>query len=174
MTIEIKDELSKKEEVYLYVIKNSRENVNFGTTLFNKILYFSDFDSYERSGQSITGDTYIRKEHGPTAQSFTEMIKDLKSKRLIKDFRVERSKGHIQTRYLLLNDIAFSQLNKEETNELDRNINRLGGMKAAQVSEYSHQDMPYKATKEGEPIDYDLVHYRNPVYSVLSPEPPGE
>ena len=43
---------------------------------------------------------------------------------------------------------------------------RLGGMTARQVSEYSHQDMPYKATKDGEVIDYELVFYRNPIYSV--------
>jgi hypothetical protein len=163
-------ELSKIEEIYLYVIKNSQSNVNFGSTLFNKILYFSDFDFYERHEKSITGDHYIHSEHGPTAKRFPEIIKELKEKKLIKEVRLERSKDHIQRRYILLEDFEPSQLAEGEILELDRNIGRLGGMTASQVSAYSHQDMPYKATEENEIIDYELVFYRDPVFSVNSEE----
>ena len=166
MTTE-KGGISKIEEVYLYIIKNSLMNVNFGHTLFNKILYFSDFDMYERKGKSITQDYYIRSAHGPTAASFVNVISGLKEKKLVRELRAERSKGHIQIRYVLMCDFEPNQLNKDEIKELDRNMARLGGMTAMQVSEYSHQDMPYKATKDGEKIDYGLVHYRNPVYSAL-------
>ena len=63
-----------------------------------------------------------------------------------------------------------SKLTKKELEELDRNIHRLLGMTASQVSAYSHEDMPVKSTKKGEIIDYDLVHYRNPVFSISIPK----
>ena len=158
------------EEVYLYIIKKSQSNVNFGKVLFNKILYFSDFDFYERNEQSITGDSYVRVTHGPMASNFEKVIADLKTKKLIEEIHVNRAKGHVQKRYILLSDFTHKRLKAEETDEIDRNIDRLGGMTASQVSAYSHQDMPFKATEENEIIDYELVFYRDPVFSVNSEE----
>lgn len=159
------NELSKIEETYLYIIKSSQSNVNFGHTLFNKILYFSDFDFYERNERSITGDNYIHSDHGPTAKRFSEIIKELKGKKLINEVRVERSKDHVQKRYILSEDFEPTKLTKDEILELDRNISRLGGMTASQVSAYSHQDMPYKASSKNQIINYELVFYRDPVFS---------
>lgn len=39
-------------------------------------------------------------------------------------------------------------------------------MNASQISEYSHGDMPWRATKDYEDINYELVFYRDPKYSV--------
>ncbi|MEM0134690.1 MAG: Panacea domain-containing protein [Thermoplasmatales archaeon] len=161
------DGLSKIEEVYLYIIKCSQSNINFGHTLFNKILYFTDFDYYEQHETSITGDMYMRSPHGPTAKRFRDVINALKEKKLVKGFKMERSKDRVQTRYILVGEFEPVHLNQEELSEIDRNISRLEGMTAQQVSEYSHQDMPYKATKDSEIIDYDLVFYRNPIYSAV-------
>ena len=162
--------ISKIEEVYLYVIKNSLENVNFGKVLFNKILYFSDFDSYERNEHSITGDTYLKVAHGPMAKSFEETIESLKRKEYIEEIHINLKNGHTQKRYVLLKDFNPEKLSHKEMLELDRNTKRLWGMTASQVSAYSHQDMPYRATKENDVIDYELVFYRDPVFSVKSEE----
>ncbi len=37
---------------------------------------------------------------------------------------------------------------------------------ASGISDYSHNDMPWKASKEGEIIDYELAFYRTPPFSV--------
>jgi len=37
---------------------------------------------------------------------------------------------------------------------------------ASGISNYSHNDMPWKASKEGEEISYELAFYRRPPYSV--------
>lgn len=37
-------------------------------------------------------------------------------------------------------------------------------MTASQISEYSHGDMPWKATEDGKIIDYGFVFYRDPQY----------
>lgn len=157
--------LSKTEEAYLYIIKNSEDNVNFGKTLFWKMLYFSDFDFYERHERPITDNTYCKAPKGPAPLNFDKTITKLIEKGYVKEVPVNH-KGMKQIRYLLLVHFEPHNLEPDEITELNRNIKRLEGMTATQVSEYSHQDMPYKATKERKEIDYELVFYRNPVYSV--------
>ncbi|MHB1507163.1 MAG: Panacea domain-containing protein [Cuniculiplasma sp.] len=164
--VNVNEEITKEESVYLYIIRKSSENVNFGKVLFNKILYFSDFDFYERYERSITGRKYIKAAHGPINEKFEQTISALKGKGFIKEEHINMKNGHVQMRYLLLKDFADEKLSHEEKQELERNTKRLWGMTASQVSEYSHQDMPYKATKDDEEIDYGLVFYRNPMYSV--------
>ena len=39
-------------------------------------------------------------------------------------------------------------------------------MNARQISAFSHRDMPYKATGDGDIIDYELVFYRDSLFSV--------
>ncbi|MBA7548104.1 hypothetical protein ES705_40550 [subsurface metagenome] len=45
-------------------------------------------------------------------------------------------------------------------------IEHFSDWSAAAISEYSHKDMPWKATEEGEEIDYELAFYREVPYSV--------
>ena len=156
--------LSKAEEVYLYIIKHAQSNPNFGKTLFYKMLYFSDFDFYELFEKSITGSQYRKIDNGPAPCDFDRIIHSLKSKKFIQEVHV--SSGNIkQIRYLLTREPKFSIMSSDEFAQIKRNIMRLEGMTASQVSAYSHEDMPYKATKMKELIDYNLVHYRNPQFS---------
>ncbi|QLJ52826.1 MAG: hypothetical protein Sv326_0651 [Candidatus Fermentimicrarchaeum limneticum] len=157
--------LSKAEQVYLHIIKNLQDRPNFGKTLFYKVLYFSDFDYYERFEKSITGDKYRRITHGPAPCTFDIIIKRLKEKDMIRELHFHYGMG-TQIRYCYHGDDKTDKLAKEEIKEIDRNIQRLSGMTASQASAYSHQDMPCKVTKLDEIIDYDLVHYRNPIFSV--------
>jgi hypothetical protein len=39
-------------------------------------------------------------------------------------------------------------------------------MNASQISEYSHNDVPWMTTEEGDVIDYESVFYRTTPYSV--------
>ena len=39
-------------------------------------------------------------------------------------------------------------------------------MSAKEISEYSHGDMPWRATEDYEIIDYGFVFYRDPEYTV--------
>ena len=49
---------------------------------------------------------------------------------------------------------------------IDAVIRRIGSMGARQVSEYSHGDVPWLTTPDGEEISYESVFYRTPAYSV--------
>jgi hypothetical protein len=47
-----------------YVISRCRPD-DLGATKLNKILWFADVEYYERHGESITGDQYIKRQFGP-------------------------------------------------------------------------------------------------------------
>lgn len=161
--------LSKEEETYLLIIKELQNKENFGKTLFWKILYFSDFDSYEQSEKSITGTDYRKIQNGPAPCNFDTVIASLKNKNYIKEVKIKKDDIITQIKYILLKELDifdFKSLTQEERKNIERNISRLGGMTAGQVSEYSHQDLPYKATNMKDIINYDLVFYRNPMFSV--------
>ncbi len=159
---------SKDEQVYLHIIGNAQDEQNFGKTLFYKILYFSDFDYYEKNNKPITGDKYRHITHGPAPTHFDNIVEQLKRKGLIKEtHRTVADKTQVRYHLCIPNEqVDSTLLSKEELNELNRNIRRLSGMTAAQASAYSNQDMPVKATPDREIIDYDLVHYRNAIFSV--------
>ena len=56
----------KLREVLLYILEKVGAKPNVGETVLYKLLYFIDFDHYEKTGQSVTGLTYIRNYFGPT------------------------------------------------------------------------------------------------------------
>jgi hypothetical protein len=59
-----------------------------------------------------------------------------------------------------------------ELAETDRVMSRFSDMTGRQVSDFSHNDMPYRSTKNiGDEISYGLVFYRDPKhYTVRDPE----
>jgi hypothetical protein len=74
--------------------------------------------------------------------------------------------GHIQKKYLPLKEADLHLLTGRELQHIDMVIARLGHMKAIEISAYSHGDIPWIATPDGKPIDYEAVFYRQTPYTV--------
>jgi uncharacterized phage-associated protein len=51
---------------------------------------------------------------------------------------------------------------------IDVVLEKLSDMNATQISEYSHNDVPWLTTDDGDIIDYESVFYRTAPYSVRS------
>ena len=74
--------------------------------------------------------------------------------------------GYPQIRYLPLEKADLTGLKTSEKEIIDRVIEQMSDWSAASISNYSHKDMPWLASKEGEDINYELVFYRDAPYSV--------
>ena len=74
--------------------------------------------------------------------------------------------GYPQTRYLPLEKADLTALKASEKETIDRVIEQMSDWSAAAISNYSHKDMPWLASKEGEEINYELVFYREAPFSV--------
>ena len=88
---------------------------------------------------------------------------------MIQDKELEKIESNYfsypQTKYLPLRKPELSNLKANEIEVIDDVINKLSDMKAAQISDYSHNDVPWLTTKDGEVIEYESVFYRSPLYS---------
>lgn len=157
--------LKKFKEVLLYILGKVGAKPNVGETVLYKLLYFIDFNYYEKYEEQIIGATYIKNHHGPTPIEFqiivNEMIKS-------KEIEVVKSKyfQHLQKKYLPHRDPDFSVFNANEIKLIDDVLLKLSDMNASTISEYSHQDLPWVVTPDRQKIDYESVFYRTPAYSV--------
>ena len=72
----------------------------------------------------------------------------------------------VQTRYIPLVKADLTELRASEKEVIDKVIEQLSDWSAAAISNYSHKDMPWLASKEGEEINYELAFYRDAPFSV--------
>jgi len=74
--------------------------------------------------------------------------------------------GYSQIRYLPLEKSNLTELRASEKEIIDRVIEQMSDWSASSISNYSHKDMPWLATKEGEEINYELAFYRDSPFSI--------
>ncbi len=157
--------LSKFKEVLLYILNKVGSKPNIGETVLYKLLYFIDFDFYEKYEEQMMGATYIKNHYGPTPVEFNEIIKNMMANDEI--IKVKSSRfNYPQTKYLPLRKPDLSKLKAHELELIDTVLERLSDKSAREISDYSHNDVPWIAAKEGDLIEYESVFYRTPAYSV--------
>lgn len=157
--------LKKFKEVLLYILGKVGAKPNIGETVLYKLLYFIDFNYYEKYEEQMIGATYIKNHHGPTPIEFQVIVNEMiKSK----EIEVVKSKyfQHLQKKYLPHREPDLSVFNANEIKLIDDVLQKLSDMNASTISEYSHQDVPWIVTPERQKIDYESVFYRTPAYSV--------
>jgi len=162
---DIKFDKEKFKQVLHYIISKVGTLDNVGKTVLYKMLYFSDFDYYELNEKPIIGEKYFKLVNGPAPSSFDNIVNELEVEEKIK--KVEAKYGaYLQIKFISLCKPDLNLLSANELQLIEKVINKLSSMTATQVSSYSHDDMPWKATKDNEEIDYELVFYRSPAFSV--------
>jgi transcriptional regulator with XRE-family HTH domain len=157
--------LEKFKEVLLYILSKVGSKPNVGETVIYKLLYFIDFDYYEKYEEQLVGATYIKNRYGPTPIEFRKIVD-----KMIKGKEIEKVKSkyfeYPQTKYLPAREADLSKLSANEIEVIQNVLNRLADIDAAKISEYSHNDVPWLTTKDGEIIEYESVFYRTAPYSV--------
>lgn len=155
----------KFREVLLYILEKTAGKFNVGQTVLYKLLYFADFNYYEKFEEQLTGAKYIKNHFGPTPVAFKSIIDEMIAK---KEVAVDCNKffGKDQTKFIALRRANLRVINGAEKEVIDDVLQKLSDMNAKQISEFSHEDTPWKIAKDGESIDYEAVFYRSPQYSV--------
>ena len=159
--------LEKFKEVLLYILNEVGSKPNVGESVLYKLLYFIDFNYYEKYEEQLIGATYIKNNYGPTPKEFIKIIDEMKIQKEI--IQVEDSYFQYPLRkYLPLRPPDLSRLKANELKMIDEILEKLSDMNGMQISEYSHNDVPWLTTDDGEIIEYESVFYRTPEYSVRS------
>ena len=158
-------QVDKLKNVLLYILERSAGKPNVGETVLYKLLYFADFNYYELYQECLTGAQYRKLPFGPVPQKLDTVILSM-----ITDRQLQRIKGNYhgypQTRYIPLQKPDLTKLKGSEMEVIDRVIAQMSDWSAAAISNYSHQDIPWRVTKEGEVIGYALAFCRQPPFSV--------
>ncbi len=157
--------LEKFKQVFLYILEKVGGKPNVGLTVLYKLLYFIDFDYYEKYEEQLMGLTYIKNHHGPTPKEFIKVVEEMKKKEEIEEVKSQYFTFE-QRKYLSHINPDLSKLNGRELEMIDAVLSRLSDKSAAELSAYSHADVPWASHEDGEEINYESVFYRNDPYSV--------
>lgn len=157
--------VGKLNNVLLYLLERCAGKPNVGETVLYKLLYFSDFNYYELYEEQLTGITYRKLPYGPVPQKLETILKQMIDEGKLQVVNTTYH-GYSQTRYLPLEKADLTQFKASEKEVIDHVIEQMSDWSATVISNYSHKDMPWLASKEGENINYELVFYREAPYSI--------
>jgi len=161
--------IKKFKEVLLYILEKVGAKPNIGETALYKLLYFIDFDFYEKFEEQLTGARYIKNHYGPTPIEFKKIVEEMEKKG-----ELERVKSkyfqYNQKKYLPRREPDLRRLSAREIKHIDEVIARLSDKNANELTEYSHSDVPWRIHKNGEIISYESVFYRDVGHSVRNYE----
>jgi transcriptional regulator with XRE-family HTH domain len=157
--------VEKFKQALLYITSEVGARPNVGETVLYKLLYFMDFDYYEKYEEQMIGATYQKASYGPLPVEFETIVA-----KMIADGEIELHRRvyheHEQKKYLPLQLPDLSVFSGQELEVIDDVIARIAHMGARQISNYAHKDVPWATAEDGEVIPYETVFYRTAAYSV--------
>lgn len=151
--------------ILLYILERCGGKPNVGETVLYKLLYFSDFNYYEVYEEHLTGAQYRKLPYGPVPQKLDGIIQQMIENGQLQRLKTEYH-GFPQTRFIALEKADLTKMSAAEKDIIDKVIERFSDWTASAISEYSHNDLPWKATSDGDIIDYELTFYRESPFSV--------
>ncbi len=158
-------QINKFKNVLLYILEHCAGKPNVGETVLYKLLYFSDFNYYELYEEHLTGAKYRKLPYGPVPQKLDAIIQQMMENGQLQRVKTQYH-NYPQTRYLPLEKADLTKLKASEKEVIDHVIEQMSDWSASAISNYSHKDLPWIASKEGEEINYELAFYREAPFSV--------
>ncbi len=151
----------KKYKNLILFFANKIKNGTLGKLKIMKLLYFLDFDYFEKYGKSITGDEYLRFDYGPVPRTAKRILEKMNGN----DIKIINKKvafGY-NDRQLIepLKDFDMSLFSKEELLMMQETAGKWEKFSGTEMKIASHGEAPWIATKPNDVIDYNLAYYRN-------------
>lgn len=150
----------KYEQVILFFCSKLGGEVR-GKKKMAKLLYFADFDYFEKTEKSITGDTYRAFPMGPLPSALEKITADMIQKKMVVVESVAERDGYIPTEiYRSTCAPDMEVFNDQEKKTLDQTVLKYGHLTGKQLEDISHAEAPYIGTELREEIPYELAFYR--------------
>lgn len=159
------EKVEKLKESLLYILGKVGGKPNVGMTVLYKLLYFIDFDYYEKYEEQLIGALYIKNHYGPTPVAFAKIVLQMEKEGAIEQVK-SKYFAREQTKYLSHKRADVSDFTAREIKHIDEVLERLSDKTAAELSNLSHKDIPWIVAEEGRPINYESVFYRTKETSV--------
>lgn len=147
---------NKLVQAALYVAQQSRDDSLFSSTKLNKILFLADFYAYGVWGASITESDYIHNPYGPTIKGWRQIREEMVAED-VAEIQERQFFGYVQKRLIPKMRPNMSVFSDEEINFLDNSIEYCRNMSAKELSDWTHDMIPWLSTRQGEVIPYVSV-----------------
>ena len=154
---------NKFEQIFLYILNKVGGKPNIGETVLHKLMYFIDFDYYEKYNTRLTGINYKKNHHGPTFDH--SLINSMVTKNLIECIHEDYG-PYRQKKYIALKEADLQGISAIEIKHIDKVLNNHSDKTTKQIEDYSHKDVPWVITNEQDTIPYESVFYRDDSYAV--------
>lgn len=159
------EKVEKFKEVLLYILERIGARPNIGEAVVCKLMYFIDFDFYEKFEEQLIGAKYIKNHFGPTPVAFPEIVAQMEQDgdltRVTKKYF-----QHEQKKYLPRRSADLSNFSAQEKELIDWEIERFKDFNATKMRDYSHKDVPWIGADDLQPINYEAVFSRTDEFSV--------
>jgi hypothetical protein len=146
----------KLRQLTLYIASRSEQDPRFGSVKLNKILFYSDFVHYVKTGDSITGSAYKRMPNGPCPENLPKLLEVLDKKDELK-LQHRNFYGKLQKRPIALVEADLSIFTAKEISTVDYVMQELWGRNASEASELSHQFIGWQLADEFATIPYSVA-----------------
>lgn len=150
----------KYKEVILYLAEKLGGKIK-GKKKLAKLLYFVDFDFFEKFEKSLTGDVYKALPMGPFPVTMEKVLTDMvKEKKITIKFEKQRA-DYNPTEIYRAKEKVEGNFTKQEQQILDMVILKYGHLTGKQLEDLSHAEAPYIGTAPNQEIAYELAFYRD-------------
>jgi len=159
------EKIEKFKEVLLYILEQIGARPNIGEAVVCKLMYFIDFDYYEKFEEQLIGAKYIKNHFGPTPVAFPEIIAQMEQEGDLTHV-TKKYFQHDQKKYLPRRSANLSKFSAQEKELIDWEIERFKDFNATKMRDYSHKDVPWIGANNLQPINYEAVFSRTDEFSV--------
>ncbi len=149
----------KFQNAALYFAQKCKQNT-VGLKKMAKLLYYLDFDHYEKHFESVTGAKYIHWKMGPVPENYYNLIDEMAIAGLIA--KESKDLGYENPMQLItpLRKPKLSIFKKSEIDEMNKVIEMWGQFSGKDLEEASHNDVTFTLTELNEEIPYQLALHR--------------
>ncbi len=144
------------EKLCAMVLFFSQKSSELLKTKLMKLLNYSDMIYYKENGISMSGLKYAHLPYGPVPDNF-DMILGKMAADHIAHIEVLYDGGYEKHQVIPECDIPEGILSEAEIDVLNRIYEKFKNYGSVEISEYSHNEKGYKATKTGEIISYSYA-----------------
>jgi len=152
---------NKKYKNAILFFANRIKNGTLGKLKMMKLLYFLDFDFFEKYGQSVTGDEYLRFDNGPVPRNAKKLLEEMNGKEIKITHRQTGEGLHDQQHIEALKNFDLSVFEKEELIMIEEVADKWERFSGSEMKSATHGEAPWIATIPDGVIDYNLAYYRN-------------
>jgi len=150
----------KKYKEVIFYLAQKLGGVIKGKKKLAKLLYFVDFDFFEKFQKSLTGDIYKALPMGPFPITMEKVLTDMvDEKKITIKFEKEKADYNPTEIYKVEKKMEVN-FSKEEQRILDRVVLKYGHLSGKQLEDLSHAEAPYIGTAPNQEIAYELSFYR--------------